>query len=215
MKQQWKAPPDWPQPEPGWTPPEGWQPDPTWGPAPEGWQFWQDPAPTTQWYRKRWVAPVAAGLAGLAIGAGAASGEDVPLATLAAAEERVESLEAELATAKEVAAAAKVKAEADLQGRSDVLAATEAALLEREKAVGLVEQEIAANSFGVGTHIVGDDIQPGTYKSAGGQGCYWERNDVSGGIIANDLTDGPAVIVVKASDFSVSVNGCADFVLSK
>jgi uncharacterized protein DUF4041/Meiotically Up-regulated Gene 113 (MUG113) protein len=35
------APPNWPQPEPGWYPPEGWQPPAEWGPPPAGWKLWQ------------------------------------------------------------------------------------------------------------------------------------------------------------------------------
>ena len=33
-------------------PPEGWTPDPAWGPAPEGWQFWQEQAPSARNHRK-------------------------------------------------------------------------------------------------------------------------------------------------------------------
>jgi hypothetical protein len=35
-----QAPPNWPQPTPGWRPPPGWQPDPGWGPPPPGWRLW-------------------------------------------------------------------------------------------------------------------------------------------------------------------------------
>jgi hypothetical protein len=30
-------------------------------------------------------------------------------------------------------------------------------------------------TFGPGTWIVGTDVAPGTYRSSGGDGCYWER----------------------------------------
>jgi len=43
-RQQFNAPPGWPDPPSGWTPPLGWQPDPAWPPAPPGWQFWLPPA---------------------------------------------------------------------------------------------------------------------------------------------------------------------------
>ena len=42
MTHRFVAPPNWPQPPPGWHPPDGWQPAPDWGPAPAGWQFWVD-----------------------------------------------------------------------------------------------------------------------------------------------------------------------------
>ena len=45
---EYKSPPNWPPPPPGWTPPQGRTPDPAWGPAPEGLQFWVLlPAPQT------------------------------------------------------------------------------------------------------------------------------------------------------------------------
>jgi hypothetical protein len=47
--------------------------------------------------------------------------------------------------------------------------------------------------FGPGTYLVGTDMEPGTYRSAGSEtGCYWarQRND-AGDIIANDLVNGP------------------------
>lgn len=59
-------------------------------------------------------------------------------------------------------------------------------------------------SFGEGTFIVGTDIQPGTYKSTGGQGCYYARLKGFGGsvddIAANNNTDAPAIVTVDAGD---------------
>jgi hypothetical protein len=74
-----------------------------------------------------------------------------------------------------------------------------------------------------GTYIVGSDIKPGTYKSAGpaagGIGlCYWERDkktdDPLSKIIANDDTKGQAVINISSSDYSVTFTGCQPFVKS-
>jgi hypothetical protein len=42
-RQQFNAPPGWPEPPQGWEPPPGWQPDRSWPPAPPGWQFWVGP----------------------------------------------------------------------------------------------------------------------------------------------------------------------------
>lgn len=65
------------------------------------------------------------------------------------------------------------------------------------------------NTFGEGTYEVGVDIQPGKYRSPGGDGCYWERlakdqND----IIDNDLTSGPSVFTVAPSDGFVRLSRC-------
>ncbi len=49
---EWKPPPGWPLPTPGWSPPVGWQPDPSWPPVPEAWQWWQ---PTRRSRRQRLV----------------------------------------------------------------------------------------------------------------------------------------------------------------
>ena len=50
-----------------------------------------------------------------------------------------------------------------------------------------------SSSFGDGTFIVNNDIQPGTYKNSGGDSCYYARLKGFGGtvgdIIANDNTN--------------------------
>ena len=64
-----------------------------------------------------------------------------------------------------------------------------------------------------GTFIVGTDIQPGTYQTGAGlSGCYWQRLSGFGGtldeIIANDFTDGSAVVTISASDAGFSSSNC-------
>ncbi len=59
--------------------------------------------------------------------------------------------------------------------------------------------------FGDGTYQVGKDIQPGTYRTrVASPTCYYERLSGFGGttdeIIANNLTDAPAVITIAPSD---------------
>jgi hypothetical protein len=64
----------------------------------------------------------------------------------------------------------------------------------------------------IGTHIVGDSIQPGIYRGAAGQSllnsCYWERlRDLSGELgstIANDNAVGQFYVEVKATDCAFS-----------
>jgi hypothetical protein len=63
----------------------------------------------------------------------------------------------------------------------------------------------------IGTHIVGDSIQPGIYRGAAGQSllnsCYWERlRDLSGELgstIANDNAVGQFYVEVKATDYAL------------
>jgi len=67
-----------------------------------------------------------------------------------------------------------------------------------------------------GSYHVGDDIEPGTYKSAGGDGrpCYWARykngSSEFSNIITNSLNDGPARVTVKAGEL-FEVQGCQPF----
>lgn len=64
------------------------------------------------------------------------------------------------------------------------------------------------NTFGDGTYEVGVDIQPGKYKSPGGNGCYWARLDRVQQIIDNDLSDGPTVVTVQKTDGYLKLSNC-------
>ena len=60
----------------------------------------------------------------------------------------------------------------------------------------------ASSSFGSGTHRVGSDISPGTYRTRSAvSSCYWERlRGFSGDlddIIANDFSSGFQVVTIK------------------
>lgn len=52
-----------------------------------------------------------------------------------------------------------------------------------------VLQDVATSvKVGEGTHTVGQDMDPGTYKTApGAKDCYWSRTNGGGSIIANDM----------------------------
>lgn len=76
---------------------------------------------------------------------------------------------------------------------------------------------ITARTFGDGTHRVGADIRPGTYRApkvSGGifAGCYWARlRNFSGGlngIIANGNEMAPTLVTIKSSDRGFEANGC-------
>jgi hypothetical protein len=71
-------------------------------------------------------------------------------------------------------------------------------------------------TFDDGTYIVGTDLEPGTYKSSGVQGCYWARLSGFGGtldeIIANDNTDSAAIVTISASDKGFQSKGCGTWV---
>jgi len=71
--------------------------------------------------------------------------------------------------------------------------------------------------FGDGTLIVGTDMPPGRYISAGGNGCYWERlSDASGGfeaILANDNADGQVIVDILPTDRFFSPKRCGQWKL--
>ncbi len=80
-------------------------------------------------------------------------------------------------------------------------------------AAGLAAAASPAIAFADGTHVVGADIQPGTYRTrVGSDYCYWERLSGFGGTldetIANDITVGPAVVTISASDVGFSSTNC-------
>ena len=63
-----------------------------------------------------------------------------------------------------------------------------------------------AAAFRDGQHIVGRDIQPGTYRaSAVSDICYWERKDQAGDVIANAFG---AVATIRSSDYTFQSNRC-------
>src|SRR5664280_1652948 len=101
----------------------------------------------------------------------------------------------------------------DLDKRKSDADARDAALNGREKAVSGAEAVAVSNEIsGDGTYTVGTDIKPGTYKSSGGDTCYWARlssTDGSlGSIIANDVGNGQSVVTIQASDKAFETNRC-------
>jgi hypothetical protein len=74
-----------------------------------------------------------------------------------------------------------------------------------------------AAEFGDGTHIVGLNIAPGTYRTAGPSGtnpggCYWSRRKADrSSIVDYDVAGGPAQITVDGGEL-VEANGCQTWV---
>lgn len=63
-----------------------------------------------------------------------------------------------------------------------------------------------------GTYLVGKDIAPGTYSSAGPVGngtCYWKRlGNPDGNLIDNALSKKPQVVQIEATDKAFKTSGC-------
>ncbi|NUV60431.1 hypothetical protein G6W55_12125 [Streptomyces sp. CAI-85] len=75
----------------------------------------------------------------------------------------------------------------------------------------------ATTFSGEGEYLVGEDIKPGTYKTAGPEGefgCYWERaKDASGefeAIIANNNLEGPGRVTLNKGEY-FKTNRCGEW----
>jgi hypothetical protein len=74
----------------------------------------------------------------------------------------------------------------------------------------------ATRFSGEGEFVVGEDIKPGTYKTAGpegGFGCYWERAENASGefdaIIANNNLNGPGRVTLNSGEY-FQTNRCQE-----
>jgi hypothetical protein len=77
----------------------------------------------------------------------------------------------------------------------------------------------AARTFpGSGIYRVGKDIAPGTYRSRGGDGCYWARLRSFGGdlnsILANTTADGPTLVTLRPTDRGFETRRCGTWTSS-
>lgn len=63
-----------------------------------------------------------------------------------------------------------------------------------------------------GTYVVGTDIVPGTYSSAGPVGsgtCYWKRTgNPDGAMVDNALSKKAQVVQIEPTDKAFKTNGC-------
>jgi hypothetical protein len=70
-----------------------------------------------------------------------------------------------------------------------------------------------------GTYLVGREIKTGTYRSAGGQKCYWARlRDTSGemaAVIAASYHRGRQVVTIRKGDAAFTTDGCGPWELVK
>ncbi|MQA13107.1 MAG: hypothetical protein GEV09_02770 [Pseudonocardiaceae bacterium] len=76
----------------------------------------------------------------------------------------------------------------------------------------------AEGSIGPGVHVVGTDIEPGSYRTDGPSDpafpyCYWARlSDTTGdfeSIITNGNPQGPATVTIEPGDGAFDTSGCA------
>jgi hypothetical protein len=70
-----------------------------------------------------------------------------------------------------------------------------------------------ATKFGDGTYRIGKDIPAGTYRTRGGDECYWARlksfDGTLNSIIANDNPQGSAIVTIARGERGFHSNDCA------
>ena len=174
--------------------------------------------------RRPWLAPLIAGVVGLALGAGVAGA--VAESTITKWSDKVAAVSSDRdqlvdtvtkVTKERDAAQANVETlmgrEADLSKRAEELEAARVELMdfvgeleEREKAVGVAEEKAAANSIAEGVWLVGEDIKAGRYRTTetvDSGSCYWKIHKGSN-IIDNDIVTGgrPTVTLRDGQEFT-------------
>ncbi len=194
---------------------------------PEPYQAYPE-APKPRIKRRRW--PWIAGIIAAFVigGAAGAVGETEP-EVVTETETVTEEIEVEPADIEERREALDER-ESELDDFEDQLEARGEELDEREEDLDTLEasleeaEEPAEDSApsttipGSGTFIVGEDIQPGTYRTDGGTGlCYWARlSGLSGefhDIITNGLPEGPGYVTIAASDVAFETSSCGQWVM--
>lgn len=82
------------------------------------------------------------------------------------------------------------------------------------------QEEVSASDAGAipgsGTFLVGEEIQPGTYRTEGTSGfCYWARlSGLSGefdDIITNDFSEGPSFVTIADTDVAFETSDCGEW----
>jgi len=78
----------------------------------------------------------------------------------------------------------------DLAAQEDQLASQAQDLDAREAEISEAEQTLESSTIPDGTWQLGVDYEPGTYRSEGGGGCYWEKLDAPSGKLGDIIANG-------------------------
>jgi hypothetical protein len=182
---------------PQWGPP-GQQPQPGWGPPP------QQPAERRRpWYQRWWATGMAGFLLGAIVGLAGSSNQDRQTATTVTTvvERLVWTTECE-----------KIQNQTERRQCEGIMAGYNKSLQSATTVAPATTQPKAttpAPMYTDGIYEVGAEIQPGTYKTSGGEDCYYARlkSDDPGDIIVNNITSGPQTVRVRPSDKFVEFSG--------
>jgi len=157
--------------------------------------------------KSKWLIPAIALVVGLAVGGGVGAAANDKSA-------KVANLNSQLETAKSTIGSLSSKV--DKYESNQAALDKEATDLAAQKAT--LDQQVAAEAdkhktdFADGVFLVNRDIQPGTYRSSQGDGCYYARLRGTGGtlgdIITNGNPSGQTVITIAPSDVAFDSERC-------
>jgi len=141
-------------------------------------------------------------------------------ATITADTKTIGNLPAEQAQVKaELAKVAAIKSAAHAQVEAELakVAAIKSAAAAHASVVNAEYNRIENNTLsGDGVYLAGTDMRPGTYRTKGTSGCYYQvSSDPNGNnIIANGNPDGSAFVSVQRGQY-LTLERCDDWILQR
>jgi hypothetical protein len=176
------------------TQPQSWGQQP---PQPDPTQSWAQPPPAgpatrppkLPFYRRGWF-PLVTFIVGALVGAGSAGGGSDPQATPRTVTVTSVVYRPQPTSIQKVPA----PGQATTTRPKPAVTAAPAATIEE------------------GEWSVPAEVKPGTYRTTGGEGCYWARlkgfSGDLGDVIANGLPTGPARVTIARTDKGFTTSGC-------
>lgn len=155
----------------------------------------QTPGP---WWKRLWFVAVAAAIVGLVIGAAAAGGSKT-------------AASAKTLTATAVRTTTSVSVSVQPAVTRTLRPTVVRTIATRTRTATVTFTPAPKPAIGDGTYQVGRDINPGTWRTTGGD-CYWERDsNLSGSlesIITNDNITGQAIVQLNPGEYFTTSGGC-------
>jgi len=198
---------------PGWTPPPpaqggqaGWgQPPPSWSPPPGATAQQPTPPPARPWYKRGWFLVLVGFVAGGIVGSAGAGGSD-PQATKTVTVTSVVERRFFTDDCTDVANQfERMRCERFVAGAKEAAAPT-------TTTPKPAATKPPAATIDEGEWAVPSEVRPGTYRTTGGENCYWSRLKGFSGqledIIANGNPTGPARVTIARSDKGFTTSGC-------
>lgn len=155
-------------------------------------------APTPPWWKRLWFVALAALVIGLVIGAGGASSS-------------TKKASATTSTATVTSVQTSVSTEPGTTQTRTLRPTVIKTVATKTRTATVTFTPRPKPAINDGTYQVGRDINPGTWRTEGGD-CYWERDaNLSGSIdsiIANDNITGQSIVQLNQGEYFTTNGGC-------